>query len=182
MQNALTNETSTVWFRRILVYAETLMCEDALTSDNPSDYAERQAKFLNSVNFPDEESYLLDSHPTAKQLWEKLRADYARWSFIRTAELIQCITHERPPKNETLSTFLQRTMQLRAACRSAGVDDDVLLSACYLLTLRNTEQFHDWAIQHLQHDPPHKVPDLLSNLRTTFTNLMTEPISVQPPA
>jgi hypothetical protein len=97
----------------------------------------------------DEALYLLDSHPEAKQVWEKLQADYAGRSFIRKAELSQRITHELPPKNQTLSMFLQRTLQLRAQCRSAGVDDDVLLSAClsFLLALRNTEQFHDWAIQ-----------------------------------
>ena len=30
----LTHATSAVWFRRILVAAETLSCEDALTDDN----------------------------------------------------------------------------------------------------------------------------------------------------
>jgi transposase InsO family protein len=179
----LTPATATVWFRRVLVACETLLCETALTDASAPDHAQRQAKFILTANLPDDESYLLDLHTTAKELWDKLQADYAGTSFIRKAELYQRITHELPPRNETLHAYLTRSLQLRADARSAGVTDDDLMSACFLVALRETERFHDWAIQQLQHDPPSKLPALVSSLRTTFRNLLDETIvGVQPTA
>jgi hypothetical protein len=65
----LTPATAAVWFRRVLVPCETLMCEVALTDDAAPDHEKRQAKFVLSVHLPDDESYLLDLHPIAKGLW-----------------------------------------------------------------------------------------------------------------
>ena len=93
-------------------------------------------------------------------------SDYAHTTYIRKAEIIQLITHNLSPKNETLASFMQRAIQLRAESRSDGVQDEVLLGACFSLALGETGPFHDWATQHVQKDPPPTVPDLGSNART----------------
>jgi hypothetical protein len=113
----LTPATAAVLFRRVLVACETIMCEAALTDDAAPDHEKRQAKFVLSVNLPDDGSYVLDVHPSAQGLWDKLQADCAGTSFIRKAELIQRMTHELPPRNETLHAFLTRTC-IKVAKRS----------------------------------------------------------------
>jgi hypothetical protein len=79
----LTHETSTVWFRRLRSACEALQCETALTDDSAPDIEKRQAKHLITVNLPDGEMYMLDTNPSAKELYEKLLADYAGQSYVR---------------------------------------------------------------------------------------------------
>jgi GAG-pre-integrase domain len=177
----LTDETSAVWFRRLRVHAETLQCSAALTDPLASDVEKRHAKFLLTVNLPDEETHLLDANPTAKELWDKLLSDYAGTSYIRQAELYQRLLELRP-KREKLSAFLQRSLQLRAELVGAGIQDEVLISAFFLIALRNTTEFHDWVLQQLQTDPPKKLSELVSNMRTTFRNLLDDTISAPEPS
>jgi hypothetical protein len=77
--------------------------------------------------------------------------------MIRKAKHTPRISQELPPKGKALSTLLQRTLQPRAECRSAGVDGEVPLvsaRACFLLARRNTEQYHDQAIRFLRSQLP----------------------------
>jgi hypothetical protein len=180
-ETPLTHETSTVWFRRLRCACETLQCEAALTDDNAPDIHKRQAKHIITVNLPDSDTYLLDSQPSAKELYEKLLADYAGQSYVRKAELYQRLLELRP-KHERLCDFLQRSLQLRADLTGAGIKDDVLVSACFLIGLRDADQFRDWVVQQLQQDPPRSLPELVSNLRTTFRHLLNETVLVHSPS
>jgi hypothetical protein len=76
---------------------------------------------------------------------------------------------------------MQRALQLRAEFVSCGISDEKMLSAFFLLRMKATEHFKDWAIQQLQVDPPPKLTDLVSNLRTTFRDLLDETITSTDP-
>lgn len=177
----LTEETSEVWFRRLRVHAETLLCADGFTDEAADGQVKRHAKFLITCNLPDNETYLLDANPTAKELFEKLQGIYAGSSYIRKAELYQRLLELRP-KREKLSDFLQRSLELRAQLVGAGISDEVLFSSFFLIGLRDTTQLHDWVIQQLQTDPPKSLSELVANVRTTFRNLMEQTIVVTEPS
>jgi gag-polypeptide of LTR copia-type len=181
----LSHTTADVWFRRVRVIAETLDCAAALSDDSAAvgELALRQAKFILTVNLPDDQCYLLDTCATAKALWAHLQAEYAGKTFVRKAELIQRIVTEVPPQSETLLDYTSRLLRLRAECISGGVDDDVLFSATFLNAMKYTDQYRDWAVQKLQLDPVPTLPDLVPSLRTTFRNLLDEQLtSMQPSA
>jgi hypothetical protein len=85
----LDHSTAAVWFRRLRLAAETLSCDTALFDDAAPAESKRQAKFLIAANLPDDDTHLLDATPatTAKQLHDKLTADYAGTTYVRKAEL-----------------------------------------------------------------------------------------------
>jgi hypothetical protein len=174
----LTHETAPVWFRRLRLAAETLSCDQALFDDNAPIEAKKQAKFILAANLPDDDTYMLDAvpAPTAKQLYDKLTAEYAGTTYVRKAELLQKLINLRP-QHEKLSEYLTRALQLRAELTSAKCGDEELISAMFLIALRDTEKLHDWAVQQLQVDPPAKLPELVTSIRTVHRNLLDESFS-----
>ena len=171
----LSHETATVWFRRLRLAAETLSCDRALTDEHASDEQKRQAKFIIAANLPDDETHLLDSTPptTAKQLYDKITAEYAGSTYLRKPELLQRLIYMRP-QHEKLSDYLSRAIQLRAEMISAECGDEELISAMFLIALRDTERLHDWSVQQLQVSPPTKLPELVAGIKTVHRNLLDE--------
>jgi hypothetical protein len=153
--------------------ADTLQCLDAFSDETLPAQLQAQAQWLISVNLPDDETYLLDLYDTPKKIWDKRQSDYAGKSYVRKAELYQRLAALQP-NHEKLSEYLQRACILRTEMQSAGIADEVLLSAFFLLSLRRTDTFRDWAIQQLQKEPPAILPELVSNLRTAFRDQLDE--------
>jgi hypothetical protein len=171
----LDHSTAAVWFRRLRLAAETLSCDTALFDDAAPAEAKRQAKFLIAANLPDDDTHLLDATPapTAKQLYDKLTAEYAGTTYVRKAELLQRLIYMRP-QHEKLAEFLTRAIQLRAEMASAKCCDEELTSAMFLIALRDTEKLHDWSVQQLQKDPPAQLPELVASVKTVHRNLLDD--------
>jgi transposase InsO family protein len=169
----LTHDNAAVWFRRLRLAAETLSCDKAFYDDSASDEEKRQAKFLLAANLPDDETHLLDATPTpsAKDLYDKVTAEYAGTTYVRKAELLQKLINMRP-NHEKLSEYLTRAIQLRAEMISAKCGDEELYSAMFLIALRDTDKLHDWSVQQLQVSPPAKVPELVTSIKTVHRNLL----------
>jgi transposase InsO family protein len=177
----LSHQSAQVWFLRLKAAAVTLDCEQALSAGGTSKSTERQAFWLLSSNLPDAYAYLLDTHTKAKDLFDALQAEFAGKTFIHRADLYQQLSQLRPT-HERLDDFLNRALELRTSFRSAAIDDEVLLSAFFLISLRDTEQYRDWAIQKLQHDKPDDIPTLVQSLRTTFRQQLSEHVTATPVA
>jgi hypothetical protein len=147
----LTHDNAAVWFRRLRLAAETLSCDEAFYDDGASDEEKQQAKFLLAANLPDDETHLLDATPppSAKDLYDKVTAQYAGTTYVPKAELLQNLK----PMNmrhhhEKLSEYLTRAIQLCAEMISANCGDDheELYSAMFLIALRDTDKLHDWSV------------------------------------
>jgi hypothetical protein len=177
----LSHLTSQVCFLRFKAAAVTLNCEMAFTRFGASASIERQAYWLLSSNLPDSYAFLLATHTTAKGLYDALQADFQGKSLIRKADLYQELSQLRPT-HEGLDEFLNRALELRTAFKSADIDDDVLLSAFFLISLRDTEQFRDLGMQKMQIETPDDIPKLFKSLRTTFRDRLTDHVTSTPVA
>lgn len=173
VSTVLSHSTATVWFRRIKAAARALRCEDALLGSNASEQSKAQANWLVTTNLPDSYTYLLDAHTNVRSLWTALESEFAGTSFLRKADLYGQL-HLLRPNNESMDSFLNRALDLRTAFKSAEIDDENVLSAFFLITLRSIEPYKDWAIQKLQSENPDDLPTLVTSLRTTFRSSLQE--------
>jgi hypothetical protein len=113
---------------------------------------------------------------TAKNFYEALQAEFQGKSFIRKADLYQQLSQLRPT-HERFVAFLHRALELRTAFKSADIGNEVLLSAFILVSLRDTEQVREWAIQKLQLETPDIMPTLVKCLRTSFRDRLAEHVA-----
>jgi hypothetical protein len=142
--------------------------------------AEKQVHWLLSCNILDSQTHYLDDYHTAVELYDALVKEYAGSSFIRKTELYQLLATLRP-RHERFNDYLCRALDLRTAFETAKCKDDELISAFFLIGMRDTDHFKDWSIQQLQHDKPAALPELVRSLRTTFRHLLDEYVTAPEP-
>jgi hypothetical protein len=91
---------------------------------------EKQAKFLIMVNLPDEETYVLDAYPTAKQLYDTLQDEHAGSTPVRKAGLMHKLVPVSPQRGK-LGEFLHRAVQLRSEMISAKAAGNLMISCFF---------------------------------------------------